>query len=147
MITFFKELFQYNNHFNKKLIDIFIENPEKMSDKSISVLNHMINAHQIWNSRIEPAQQTFEVWGTRPISELKSINERNYHNSIIILDTISLDAVFEYTNSKKQTFTNSVRDTLFHVINHYSYHRGQLALEFRQIGIEPLVTDYIFYKR
>ena len=52
-----------------------------------------------------------------------------------------------YTNTNGQAFDNSVRDILFNVINHSTYHRGQIAREFREYGPEPLVTDYIFYKR
>ena len=36
---------------------------------------------------------------------------------------------------------------LFHFVNHSTYHRGQIASNLKEHGIEPLVTDYIFYKR
>ncbi|QLH28398.1 MAG: hypothetical protein HWD63_02710 [Candidatus Parvibacillus calidus] len=39
-----------------------------------------------------------------------------------------------------------MKDIIFHIINHSTYHRGQIAMEFRQSGLEPLNTDYIFYK-
>lgn len=28
-----------------------------------------------------------------------------------------------------------------------TYHRGQIATDFKNTGLQPLVTDYIFYKR
>ena len=71
----------------------------------------------------------------------------NYEHSLHILDKFDLTATMSYTNSKGQTFSNSIRDILFHVINHSTYHRAQIATEFKQNGLEPLVTDYIFYKR
>jgi len=29
-----------------------------------------------------------------------------------------------------------------HVVNHSTYHRGQVALMMRQLGAEPLATDF-----
>ena len=52
MTTFFKELFQYSNHFNQLLISKLIENSDKVSEKTNQLQNHIINAHQIWNSRL-----------------------------------------------------------------------------------------------
>jgi uncharacterized damage-inducible protein DinB len=44
-------------------------------------------------------------------------------------------------------FTNTIKDILFHIINHSTNHRGQIAVDFRNNGLEPLVLDYVFYKR
>ena len=63
-----------------------------------------------------------------------------------ILDTIELSQPVQYVTGKGQTFSNSLHEILFQVINHSTYHRGQIATEFRQSGLEPLLTDYIFYK-
>ena len=51
------------------------------------------------------------------------------------------------TNSKGETFSNKIKDILFHIINHSTYHRAQIATDLKQNGIEPINTDYIFYKR
>ncbi len=147
MKQFFKELFEYGHHFNQKLGDIFIDSPDKTSEKSIRLFNHILNAHQIWNNRIEPKQPPFGVWEIHPVQNLKNSNQANYEQTLQILDTVDLDKTINYTNSRGQAFSNSVRDILFHVINHSTYHRGQIAADFRQNGLEPLVTDYIFYKR
>lgn len=147
MKQFFKELFEYNHHFNQKLSDVFMTNPEKTTEKSVKLFNHILNAHQIWNNRIETKQPTFGVWELRNTQELKNIDKINYEQTLHILDKFELNEIIIYSNSKGQTFDNNTRDTLFHVINHSTYHRGQIATEFKQFGLEPLVTDYIFYKR
>ena len=36
---------------------------------------------------------------------------------------------------------------MLHVVNHSSYHRGQMALLLGQEGKSPPATDYIFYLR
>jgi uncharacterized damage-inducible protein DinB len=45
------------------------------------------------------------------------------------------------------TYTNSVQEILFHIINHSTYHRGQIMAQLRESGLEAISTDYIFYKR
>lgn len=146
MNTFFKELFKYNNHFNQVLIDKLIENSGKLSDKTLQLQSHIINAHQIWNSRLLN-EKPFDVFEIHSITQLKNLDKDNYQNTLKIIEITNLSQKFEYTNTKGQTFINSVQDILFHIINHSTYHRAQIATELKQFGIEPLVTDYIFYKR
>lgn len=147
MKSFFKELFEYSHHFNQNLFDVFEDNKDKTSVKSVKLFNHILNAHQIWNNRIDPKQPEFGVWELHEIQELKNIDRTNYEQTLQILDTFDLTEIINYSNSKGQTFVNNVRDIYFHVINHSTYHRGQIATEFRQNGLEPLITDYIIYKR
>ena len=147
MKPFFKELFEYSHHFNQKLGDVFNDNPDKIAEKMIKLYNHILNAHQIWNNRIEPKQTVFGVWEIYPIQDCKNIDKMNYEHSLLIVDKFDLNESINYTNTKGQTFSNTIRDMLFHAINHSTYHRAQIATEFRQNGLEPLNTDYIFYKR
>jgi uncharacterized damage-inducible protein DinB len=147
MIAFFKELFEYSHHFNQQLAEIFTAQPTGTTERAIKLFNHILNAHQVWNSRIIGEHSPVGPWDLRPASELKEIDQVNYSNSIRILDHSDLNSVIKYKNSRGDSYTNSVRSILFHVVNHSTYHRGQIATEFRQNGIEPLVTDYIFYKR
>jgi uncharacterized damage-inducible protein DinB len=36
---------------------------------------------------------------------------------------------------------------LQHLVNHASYHRGQVATMIRQLGAKPIATDLIFFYR
>lgn len=75
MKDLFKELFEYSHHFNQKLSDVFTNNPDKTSEKAVNLFNHILNAHQIWNNRIEPKQTTFGVWELHAIEHLKNIDK------------------------------------------------------------------------
>jgi len=147
MKQFFKELFEYNQHVNQKLQAAFIENANKTPEKAIILFNHILNAHYIWNSRIEGKQIVFDVWHVDHLEGLKNNNNINYEQTLLLIEKFDLNLNVNYTNSKGQLFCNSVRDILFHVINHSTYHRAQIASEFKQQGLAPLPSDYIFYKR
>jgi len=146
MTTFFKELFEYSNQMNQSLIAKLIEQGDRASDKAIQLQNHIINAHQIWNSRVLSVPP-FGVLDIHSLEELQTLDNENYGQTLKIIDSIDLAQSFEYSNTKGQTFTNSLRDILFHVVNHSTHHRAQIATELKANGIAPLVTDYIVYKR
>lgn len=147
MKSFFKELFEYNFHSNQQLAELFLQHSNEASEKSLKLFSHILNAHHIWNNRIEEKQKTFNVWDIHTVQAFKQIDKNNHESSLRILDTFDLNQNIFYSNSKGDKFNNNIKDMLFHVINHSTYHRAQIATEFKQSGITPLATDYIFYKR
>ena len=147
MKSFFKELFEYTYNFNEKVIDSLLNGAGAVPEKSLQLINHTLNAQEIWNGRIEERPATTGVWDIRPTDTLKNINLVNYQTSLKIVEKYDLHKKISYKNSKGEAFENSVRDILFHVINHSTYHRGQIATDCKLHGMTPLVTDYIFYKR
>ncbi|MCD0478080.1 damage-inducible protein DinB [Chryseobacterium sp. LC2016-29] len=140
------DLFEYTYHSNKEMIKIISENISKIDDKTIGLINHTLNAQQIWNSRIV-GEKTFEVWQINSFENLEEINHENFLKSIQIIENSDFEQKIEYQNSKGNKFENSIFEMLFHTINHSTYHRGQINSLLKQNGIEPLLTDYIFYKR
>ncbi|HTY40432.1 MAG TPA: DinB family protein [Thermoanaerobaculia bacterium] len=50
-----------------------------------------------------------------------------------------------YVNFAGQTCAYSLADALVHVVNHGTYHRGQIATLLRQLGKTPAPTDYLRY--
>ena len=146
MKAFFKELFEYNHTVNQKVIAAILDHYDKVSEKCLSLQSHIINVHKIWNARIISIENIYERWQLHPINDFAELDNENFHTSVRILEQFDINALVKYSNSKGQVFNNSIRDLLFQIINHSTYHRAQVATEFRQSGIEPLLTDYIFYK-
>ena len=144
---YFQELFEYSHQKNAELIEAFLENKNAVPDFSLKVFSHILNAHQIWNFRMLDISKNSDAWKRHDMTVLEEINNDNFRDSRIILQKNNLEEEINYNNSKKIPYQNRVKDILFHVINHSTYHRGQIAMDFRQNGLEPLVSDYIFYKR
>lgn len=140
------DLFEYTYHFNKEMIKIISENLEKVDEKTISLINHTLNAQQIWNSRILN-EKSFEVWQLNPFENLDGINQQNFNKTLEIVQKFDPDQKMEYQNSRGTKFENTVFEMLFQAINHSTYHRGQINSLLKQSGITPILTDYIFYKR
>lgn len=142
----FQPLFEYNFQINQETILLFEKKGQEIPDKAFNLFNHLLNAHQIWNSRILN-EVPFGVWEIHPFENLEKINESNFLNSLKILENSDLSQIISYRNSKGDLYQNKAEDILFHIINHSTYHRGQIALLFRESGVEPLISDYIFHKR
>lgn len=147
MKIFFDQLFDYNFHCNKKLIEL-CDGKADIPEKSVELFSHLLNAHHIWNSRILGERPMYEVWQKHPINVWGDMHYENQRSSFdITSEADDFDRRIDYENSKGRLFTNTLQDILFHIINHSTHHRGQIMMDLRQNNIEPLPLDYIFYKR
>lgn len=147
MKDFFLELLEYNHQSNQKLTDVFTSNSEKTSEKAIKLFSHILDSHSIWNGRISPPQSPYAVWQIQATEDFHKIDQTNYEQTQHILNSEDLNQKIQYTTSTGLPFTNTIRDIVFHVLNHSTYHRAQIATEFKNNGMEPLATDYILFKR
>lgn len=147
MESFFNQLFDYNFYCNKKLIEQCIK-METIPQKSLELFSHILDAHHIWNHRILKKQPIFGVTQLHPLKNWADIHYENQRSSFeIITNTDDFELRTDYENSEGRLFTNTLKDMLFHVINHSTHHRAQISLDFRNNGIDPINLDYIFYKR
>jgi len=147
MKAFFKEIFEYHHHFNQKLAEEIEKRKDILPESTYGLFCHVLNAHHIWNARICYTAPLFAVLQTHLIQDLRQIDDTNHTNTLQILDTEDLERIVAYKTSKGEPFSNTVRDILFHITNHSTHHKAQIASQMRQVGITPITTDYIFYKR
>lgn len=147
MKTFFNQLFDYNFYCNKKLIEE-CNKMDQVPEKSIALFSHVLNAHHIWNARIQQKQETLKVFDVHPVKDWENIHYENQRTSFEIITRIDdFDKRLDYQNSEGRLFTNTIQDMLFHITNHSTHHRAQISTDFRNNEIEPIPFDYIFYKR
>ena len=58
-----------------------------------------------------------------------------------------LKGVVEYKTLDGKTFAHPLWEQMAHLINHSTYHRGQVTTMLRQLGAEPVATDLIVFLR
>lgn len=146
MKLFLTKIFEFHYEINQLLINQMIDNNDKVSEKANLLLCHSINAHQIWNSRIINKKST-GVFDLHSLNFCVNLNESNLETTKLILQEKELQESILYQNSKGIKYKNNIQDILYHILNHYSHHRGQLISELKQSDIEPIISDYIFHKR
>ncbi len=59
----------------------------------------------------------------------------------------SLEQPLAYSTTRGQPFSEPLWQQLQHLVNHSSYHRGQIVTLLRQLGAEPVGTDLIAFYR
>jgi uncharacterized damage-inducible protein DinB len=58
-----------------------------------------------------------------------------------------LERVLEYRTLKFGTYRNPLWQSMQHVVNHGTYHRGQVTTLIRQLGGKPVLTDLMHFYR
>jgi len=147
MKAFLQQLIDYNFFCNKKTIEQ-CSGLDQVPDNCIRLFRHILNAHHIWNHRILGTPTEFGVWDEHQLNAWEDIHYNNQRTSFeIVSNTDTFAKRVEYMNSTGKTFSNELKDILFHIINHSTHHRGQIMMELRNSGVVPEPLDYIHYKR
>lgn len=64
---------------------------------------------------------------------------------IATLTDETLATVIVYTNTKGEEWAYPLGDLMQHLVNHSSYHRGQVTTLLRQLGAEAVSTDLLYF--
>lgn len=121
------------------------------NDQQIRLFLHILCAEQIWIARLNGIDSSqLPIWSDGNIADCVKLSKQNTENYTTLLTELSnkdLDHVIIYANSKGKQIKYSIRDILTHVALHGQYHRGQINMQLRAAGIEPVSTDYIVFSR
>jgi uncharacterized damage-inducible protein DinB len=148
MKHYFLKLYQYNLWCNLRVIGA-IKRQSINDEKILSVLGHIIVAQYLWLHRIQalPAP-ALKLWGNYSLSQLETMAEEIGNRWITFIEsTDDFNRELVYKNYTNDPYHNNVEQIMIHLVNHSSYHRGQIAMLIRQKGFEPVNTDYITYDR
>jgi uncharacterized damage-inducible protein DinB len=138
--------FQYNEEITGTFIDTLLSHPNSPANAG-KWLSHSLDALMVWVSRVTQIPPTVEVWQEHPADQLHALN-REVHQAIFsLLERGNLHHVYTYQNSKGETFSSSLDEILTHLIIHSAHHRAQISSAWREAGIIPPVSDFIFWAR
>ncbi len=148
MKNFMKEILQFSHETNTKIIAKFNDGDLHyvIAESSKKLISHILNSQTLWNNRITDGE-VIDVWKVWEPEKLKEIEEQNHQATLDILEKRNLDDTITYTRSNNETYKTSIRDIIFQVVNEASYYRGQIALEFEKKKIEPVNSDFVYYRR
>ena len=158
--SIFKHL-AYNEWANTKFAELlaniddqlfYQENKSSFSSVAKTVL-HISDAQMIWLSRMQghglTAWPSATFKGSKADALSRLIESSKDINVFINSKGESfVSTTYAYKNMKGDPFEDPIQDTLFHVVNHSTYHRGQITTMLREMNITQLVgTDLIHYMR
>lgn len=120
-------------YFNQKIFESIDAHQEQISQRLKELWSHTASVHSIWFNKIVLLDKSPEPWDTLDLKELIKIDKTNFESSISLIDNFDLDSDVSYLIGNGNTYINSVHDILFQKNNHSTYHRRQIAVEFKYI--------------
>jgi uncharacterized damage-inducible protein DinB len=153
-----RELYDYNRWANQsslaaaaKLDRATFIRPMGSSFSAVrDTLAHILGAEWIWLERwngLSPAAllNAADFPTAESLKMRWQIVEQDRQRFIAGLTPERLREEIAYTNTRGQRFAYALWQQMAHVVNHSSYHRGQVTTLLRQLGAEPVATDFLAY--
>jgi uncharacterized damage-inducible protein DinB len=111
-------------------------------------LKHIYQADSIWFDRLmgAPTSDLSKYEPSSGFSEWIPLLD-GYVKWAEQLNAADWDRIVSYRNVKGESLQTPVWQIVLHLVNHASYHRGQVTTLLRQIGRAPVGTDLIAYYR
>jgi uncharacterized damage-inducible protein DinB len=153
-------LYDYNTWANHRSLDaarkLATEQFTKPMSSSFSsvrdTLAHIYGAEWIWLERFQ-GRSPASLPDNTQFADLTSLRTRWAEQETRLLKFVrglsqqDLDRVLEYKTLKFGVYRNPLWQSMQHLVNHGSYHRGQVTTLLRQLGAEPILTDLMHFYR
>jgi uncharacterized damage-inducible protein DinB len=152
-------LYDYNAWANHRQMNASVLTPEQFTKplgSSFSsvrdTLAHICGAEWIWLERFQ-GRSPASLPDTTQFKDVASLRahwvelEARLLKFVRELKQTDLDRVFEYKTLKFGVYKNPLWQSMQHVVNHGTYHRGQITTMLRQHGAQPILTDLMHFYR
>ena len=112
-----------------------------------ATLAHMFGAESVWQARFEgesprgfPTDAMTSVGHFRDGWSALQARQQAHLDSV---DAARLDTILAYTNIQGEPKRFLLGHAMRHVVNHATYHRGQVVTMLRQLGAAGVSTDFV----
>jgi len=156
-----REMFDYNYWARDRQFEAcealnqeqFLRPMESSYSSLRDTLAHLVGAEwgwqERWRGRSPSREEYFRDWGPDRFPTLAAVRERWAGVELQVRDYLAhltedrLTRPLTYKNLKGETWTYPMWQTLWHVVNHQTYHRGQVTTLFRQLGAQAAPVDFL----
>ena len=153
----FRTLYAYNTWANGRVLEACrapdpstFSRPASGSFGSIKeTLSHIAWAEWLWLERWQhrsPKKASLPEASDLPsIERIMGETARGQQSFVAQLSDERLSERISYLNIKDERWEYTLGQMLQHVVNHSTYHRGQVVTLLRQAGANGVSTDYLLY--
>jgi uncharacterized damage-inducible protein DinB len=151
-------LYQFNDWANALTLNAADAlTPEQFNQKQGSsfssvrdTLAHIFGAEWIWLERwkgVSPKSLAdhLDLSSMAAFRREWAVVEQERTELISRLNDEALNKIIAYTNTKGEEWSYSLGLMMQHLVNHSSYHRGQVTTMLRQLGAGAVSTDLLIY--
>ena len=115
-------------------------------------LAHILGVEWLWLERFE-GRSPASIPDGNEFTDISSLKARWTQFEPTLLKFVrgltetDLERVMEYKTMKFGVYRNPLWQSMLHLVNHGTYHRGQITTMLRQLGAQPILTDLIHFYR
>ena len=154
-----RRLFDYNEWANARTLqsvegltpEVLVRDLSSSFRSIAETLAHIVSVEWVWLRRwkgVSPS--SVPEWAAdtdrRSLGQRLREIEQGRAAFLASLGEADLDRVILDTNFKGEAWRCTLRNMLLHLVNHSTYHRGQVATMLRQVGAVPLATDLLLFQ-
>ena len=156
----FKELYAFNRWANLRMLEAAsaLTDEQLIQDLGSSfpcvrdTLVHIMSAEWVWLARWKGFSPTSfpEQWKPLMLYDIKqewTVVDTELQLYVRSLHDSDLERTISYRNIAGEPFTTPLPQMLRHLVNHGSYHRGQITTMLRQLSVPAPSTDLIAWYR
>jgi uncharacterized damage-inducible protein DinB len=154
------QLYDYNSWANRRSLTasekLSVEQFTRPMGSSFSsvrdTLAHIYGAEWLWLERFQ-GRSPSGLPNVNQFPDVASLREtwteleQRLISFVDGLTQADLDRIFEYKTLRFGVYTNPFWQSMLHLINHGTYHRGQVTTLLRQLGAEPILLDLMHFYR
>lgn len=122
-------------------------------ERAVAIFCHIQAARRLWLHRVgaaeapAPEDGLFPIWDIRKAERQARELDALWPRHVATLRESDLARPMSYTSTEGVAYVSTLADILTHVVNHSTYHRGQIASLVAATGTKPAVTDFIALTR
>lgn len=110
------------------------------------LIRHNFMAEVAWLTRVQGIEASFEIDTRIPLADVfVAWKQKNKEWQQTMLNP-PVEYVY-YRNSSGAAYTNTIPEIVLHLVDHTTYHTGQMNACLRAAGKEPVDTMYITFLR
>jgi len=153
-----RSLYEYNHWANDRIFDAvskltseqYTRNMQSSHRSVRDTLVHVISVEWIYLQRVNDTSPA-SLWSPLDFPTVSKLKEQwmdlvqEQLAFIANLTEEKLKTSITYKNLAGEPYTYPLWQILLHVVNHSGYHRGQVITMLRQLGAQPVSTDFLLY--
>jgi uncharacterized damage-inducible protein DinB len=142
------KLFQYELWANQRIIDA-LEETKYPDERGLELLSHILAAQNNWLINVRKENSYVLLWEKKDLFECSQLLKNCTQGWINLINSLEEKDLTEHkkfeSKAIEEGFHSTLSDVMMHVINHSTYHRGQIVSALKgKIKTLP-ETDYFQY--
>ncbi len=145
LLTAMRRKITYNAWANGRLLED-LSRARDVPEDALRLAGHVAGAERLWLGRLLASSNPPDVWPQLTVEQLDAQLHELDHAWRGFAQSLSPERLSDdlpFANQRGETLTMNACDILSHVLNHSTYHRGQIARILKQAGHGTTNTDLL----